>query len=423
MIKLHFPLSLLLLIPTITWASTFSSKGEIELGFRQLQSDHNKETLDHNFSVKSTLELDHENNFFKSHFRGFSRVDAKNKERNIFNLEELYIQKEIASEEIEYSLTAGNQLFSWSIQEIFHPVDTLHSRNYNSRISSLDKFGETAITIDAYVNEFELKLLFFPLFKSPQYPDSRSRPGLGISIADPVIVKSSVSKDANELLPQFGLKLSNSFQNSELSLFSLYHIDRDSPVIGTRNFQNILGINVPLEIPNTPFFHYALKTGLTYQYNFSHFIYKFEALSTTYLDHPEILTVSGIKTATNNQLYSTGVEKPFSFDSGIDMTVYLEYQRSSQTQGSLLFFQNDIGLASTITLNDIQGTEFTTLLIHDISSNKETLINLGLSRRINDFWKYKINTQIILVKKEGTATGLEIFDKNNEINATITRFF
>jgi hypothetical protein len=93
-----------------------------------------------------------------------------NSEQTFLDLREAYMQFRFRP----FTLTMGNQIFSWGVTDGFSPTDVVNSRRLVSPLSS-EKIGAPAATISWIQGDFDLELLYIPLQRRSILPGEDSR--------------------------------------------------------------------------------------------------------------------------------------------------------------------------------------------------------------------------------------------------------
>ena len=129
-------------------------QGEVGSRYRAFQADDNKDNKDYQFSLETRFQSKYvdENNIY--HFGFFSRIDQNDSTRNIINFDEIYYSRAGIGSEESITFTIGNKIFNWSMMEIFHPVDNINSRNFDSNGDLIERLGQPSLILK---KEFELK--------------------------------------------------------------------------------------------------------------------------------------------------------------------------------------------------------------------------------------------------------------------------
>ena len=70
-------------------------------------------------------------------------------------------------------------------------------------------------------------------------------------------------------------------------------------------------------------------------------------------------------------------------ESDADLTLFAEWDRDGRGRRATNFYENDLFAALRLMLNDVQGTEMTVSVLHDLDRNQRTY-GLDLARRLTD---------------------------------------
>ena len=406
------------------WANAqVEGGGEMAIETRAFEDDDDSTTVDQGLAIFARVHARLEKENFLLAARGFSRVDRKDKDRQILAVEELYAKVRLG----DYDLIGGYQVFNWSATEAFHPVDIINSRNYDSPLENLEKLGEFNFSFVMPLWEGDLSFYYFPLYKKPIYPGVASRLGLNQSLGDPVWVeKNGFTEDSYG--PQGGFRLNQTFGNVDLSLHYIYHLDRHQPLF-------ILDTNNEIR----PYYYAVNQYGGSYTHVLGEYILKAEYayrdfVSQTAFQPVVVLTPFGpVVTALETEQVdhtqvAIGVEKGISFDFGHEGTVVAEamgvFGVDKADRAQLHTFQRDMILAYRHAFNDAYGKEIFFSFIFDLERSHEYLYNAHYTQRLSDAWKIKLGFRVVdAPRKEDAAIGLEHLDGANQIFFNLTRFF
>ena len=66
-----------------------------------------------------------------------------------------------------------------------------------------------------------------------------------------------------------------------------------------------------------------------------------------------------------------------------DLTLFAEWDRDERGRRATNFYENDLFAALRLMLNDVQGTEMTVSVLHDLDK-RQSIYGLELARRLSD---------------------------------------
>lgn len=391
-------------------------KGEITFETQFFDDDGDETTNDQNYSLKVAYEFKAKIDSFQTKVSGFLRQDLRDENRNINYPTDLWLGYEKAA----FIFKFGYQIINWSATEAFHPVDNVNSRNFDSEAQNAEKIGELMSTLKYQYGRGSITLMHMPLFTAPNFAPSSSRLGFAgdqAGLPEAEWVQDGRFQDSREA-NQYGAFLSHTFDNSDLVLSFLRIIDRNRP-----GFTALTATTV------TPIFYEIKQYGITYQHVFGSYLFKLEAayfdLINTELKESNLLLV----TPKDHTEIAPGIEWSTSFAGGSETTFIIEYQRyfdTDETYDDFYLFQNDILIGARYAFNDDIGQEILFNTIFDLAGRNERFYNLDYSRRIGNFWLWKLGLRIIdasLKESGATAVGLEQLRNSDRIFSNLTRYF
>lgn len=427
--KYSLPLFVLLSTPI---QGEVTGQGEIAFESRMFKDDNNEANEDVGYGLFSRVETSYKEGIQNHSFRAFSRVDHKDKGRDLFIIEDLYAGFYLGENE-EYSVSLGYKLFNWTATEAFHPADVINSRNLDSDLERLEKKGELTAQLDFLLDDGTISFYYFPKFEAPIFPSAKSRLGLGVVPDEAEVISDGVVR-TSDWVPQFGARLSQTYEGLDFSLHALYHVDRNRPLIGTKDYF-LLGTTVlpsdstKFTTKPTPYYFKVWQLGGTFQKSIESFLLKFEGAHRVYQGKTPILTFNGLRNPADHTeaVLSTEYTQNWA-DIGHDTTFIAEvtsmFGIDKDERAELAIFQRDILFGLRHVFNDVMGKEIFVSIIHDLERDNERLYNASYSQRLTDQWKYKLGVRVYdAPKKETLAKGLEVFDEDTSVNLTLSRFF
>jgi len=400
--------------------SAFSGQGEVAFEFRQFQSDDKNESIDQGLSMFSRVEVRYENMGMSNVFRFFSRVDQKDNDRSILAIEDAYASYSWGEEE-EWKVLAGFQIFNWSQTEAFHPADVVNSRNLDSELENLEKIGEFTFELERKILDGSLNVFFWPRVEDPRFPGIGSRAGAGIDFEKPVFVDGTDKTNNSRYQNQYGLRLTQTFGDSDFSFHYLNHFDRNQFQLGLDSNGNV-----------APHYFRVTQLGGSFLHTWDAFIFKLEAANRSFeadvgavLINPVTFQATQNKPIDHNEV-AFGIEYILPFDSGEELSFFFEGQTilgtSVEERQTISIFQHDLFFGGRFAFNDVMGTELFTSLIYDLERSGEYIFNVNITRRLTDEWKFKSGYRHYQSEKEGTQ-GLEVFNGDSYFFFNLNRFF
>jgi hypothetical protein len=411
-----------------------SSNGEVSLEFRKFYNDDNNQTEDMGLAMLGRLEIRYESEPFLHVFRGFGRVDQKDKDRDVMILEDFYLStKPTFMGNVKF--LAGYKIFNWTATEAFHPADIINSRNYDSDLENLEKQGELVVETEIPLFSGNLSLFYLPKFESPIYPGSRSRLGAGVDINKPMLIIGDKLEKDSAFVGQYGARLFQVLGSADLGLHYVKHVDRNYPIVGTHQYvphPMFPGVVIPTSTDPVPYYFEVTNMGLTLQYVWGSAIHKVEANHKKFenKDFPIFsFTTMGLRTPKDFTEVAYGFEYMKSWMNGHDSVFIFEaagiFGLSKEERQATSVLQRDILIGYRHAFNDVMGKELFISILHDLERDNERLWNLSYTQRLSDYWKIKLGLRIYdaPVKEPGFVQGLETFNKDHYGMVSLTRYF
>ena len=418
-------------------ANDFSSQGQARIELRSFNQDNLNSSQDTNLSLFTRVETNYQSGPYKHVVRGFGRVDSKDNERSILAIEDSYVSW-MLDVDGEYILLAGYKTFNWSSTEVFHIVDSINSRNFDSDFENQEKKGELTVELEVPLQEGSLIFFYFPKFEEPNYPGSESRVGAGYAVDRSVVVDGHDTITNNYITPQFGVRATQTLFDTDISLHYLNHIDRRFSIIGTNNYLNISGTLTPLSSEIVPFYYRSQQIGGTFQQVIFDWIVKFEFANRSF--NPSDSSVLSLKTVqqgsgalkrpADHSEAALGLDYLFHIFKKCELNIYLEvvsiFGATESERAELSTFQRDFMVGFRLSLNDTMGREFNFNIVKDIERENESLFNLSYTQRVTDNLKMFTGLRYIKAPHQKNTfykEGLESFDDDGYYYFHLTRFF
>lgn len=399
--------------PTPESKTEILTDGEVKIESRFFEDDKKTETKDTSLGLFTKLKIKakHGNNWSEN-LRLVARADKYDPTRSVFFFEEGYIQYK--SGNFEYSL--GAQMFNWSATEAFHPADIVNSRNYDSNLENAEKIGEPMLMGTYVGEESKFSLFIMPMFMKPILPQYTNRLSLsgGFPMEKPVFIDKEGAISDDDFALQFGARFEYTFDDSDLTLHFIDHIDRSTPTVKI-TAQGLLPIYLPVQ-----------EMGGTYQLVLNSWVVK---LAGAHRDFKEVTNpIYGKMEVLDHSQMAFGLEYGWSSTSGSDTTLILEGQSiigpDEDQRAAINIFQQDLLFGVRYAFNDVYSKEIFASLIYDIERSSEMLINFNFQRRISNQWKMSTGLRIVDAKpKSAVPVGLELIDGANQIYLDLTRYF
>lgn len=394
---------------------TTELEGQVEyMNFKE-ESEPTK-AVDENISFLGRFKLLHEADSYKVGVGGFFRYDLDDNKRNFILPEDTYFKTDIG----DYGIYVGTKVFNYSSTEMFHPADGINSIVMSGNLSKTEKIGEPVISFDMPLGDGDFSLMYFPSFIPSIFPNEKSRLGFGFKMIDPQWISKDNEVSDDLLVHQWGARVTQSFETTDLSLHFLHHIDRQTPMItvDTITYSKV-----------APLFSESMEIGGTYQQVFeSGLILKSEATYKSFMSDAKLLSIYGVRTFEDHSTVAVSGEYGFSHLSGADSTFIAEAQsvfgvsKSKRTEMGL--FTRDFLLGYRFAFNDIRSNQIFVGGVVDLERSHEYLGVLDYSIRINNFMKFEGGFRYIDAPKKNTVVkGLEMLDRDSNVYFNIIGYY
>lgn len=436
--KEYSPFFLLLLLSSFLSHShaSWQGQGEVALEYRHFEDDDNSKTEDIDISLFTRLDTKYDGDILDMAFRGYGRVSEKEEGRNILRFEDAYFRFPVGPEG-DWSLYGGYKTYNWTATEAFHPADAVNSRNLDSEFENFEKMGELSVELEIPVLRGTFSLFYWPRFEEPHFPGERSRLGSGTQFDRAVVLNSSDVNENAKLVPQYGARFANVWGDADFSLHVIRHIDRNYPLLGDINYTqvNVLGevTTIPSKQTLTPYYFEATQIGGTLAHVWDALITKVEFAWRDFdsIQRPVYnALIKQFLEPKDHQEVAVGFEYLLAHDSGVESYLILEgntfFGLTTEERAAISVFQRDVLLGYRLNLNDDMGREFFFSTILDVERTHERFFQASYSQRLNDAWKMRLALRVFDAKSEAASavpTGLELFNKDNYLQLTLSRFF
>ncbi len=418
------------LFPLMAFAD-FDYRAQVGVRYKAFPDDNKPETKDYQLDLKTKFQSDYEADSLRFHLGFFSRVDQNNSKRNILNFDETYLKKEFRAS----SLSAGNHIFNWSVLEVFHPVDTINAKNFDSNGDLIERLGLPSIV---YHKDFEssfIELIAIVKNIPSIFPDESNRNGALIDFEKTKYVNGDQKIEDEPDMFEFIIRYQHNFESFDFDFHYARKYDTNNPLISSPRTQNNSPTIEQLEI--TPYYLKMHQYGLTLQKNIDAYIVKFEHARYDYDEDSVELFIPPTLSVQNSKedfsLTAFGIERSFTYGNDTEGTVFLEYQTvlgTTQDSARILSpFQRDAAIGYRHNFNDFKGHEIIAFLINDVDHFEERIYSVSHSYRVFQGWKLETGLRIIEAQnpKDGldlsNFEGLRAIANGDSFNIELTRFF
>ena len=472
MISIHGILFLILaaiLLVDLKVHAELNVQGEVSVDFKQFQHNSKKsddddiDTVDQNLaaSLQFNSLYERKSDYFKLSF--YSMKDFKEKDRNLIRIEQGHYSSFLDNKE-SLKVLLGYNIYKWSIMEAFKLANIVNSPDYTSFAKDLKYRGELVLELEKNFDFGDITFYFFPRFESPFYLGKMSRVGPEVSfenhffVSDQKFNELPSGRGRGMVVPQFGFLYKGQVKEVSLTLFSLYHIDRKSPIHGTHQYKRVSTIDdekiddppdlfdeVSLQkeaitltkslrtqedddnegtceicyFPNMShfkdhprsYFIRVFELGTSIEFFYRNTTFKFEGVLKDFEKHDPILGYQegigdivsfgyeALRVRKNYAHLAIGAEKSFTLFNNQETIFFLEFTRifglsSTLERKEAHLFQGDIFLGLRHNFNDLMGKNIDLGFVTDMDSN-EKIVRLSYAQRLSNQWKFKAEASFI----------------------------
>ncbi|MDD0852011.1 hypothetical protein HBN50_02835 [Halobacteriovorax sp. GB3] len=411
----------------ISLSSVASYKGELNLENRYFHKDDNKELsneLGNAVALKFSADYQGKNYFLKGSF--LTRFDLQDEKRRYLYIEDLFVDYDISN---KIKLGAGYRIFNWRMMELFYPSDNVNSRNFDGDLESLEKKGELTFDLNYRKNDHQFSFYYFPLFEKAIFPSYESRLGEGYDLTKYTLVTKDENRKGRKQASQYAIRYSGLIADTDFQLQYLRHIDRNTPVFGFSDYQVVPVLNslAPIDSKDVRSHFYEVnELSTSFTKEIGETLFKFIGVYRDYLSRRDILVLNEnskfeLYRPKDHYTQALGLEKMLSLERGHDVTFFMEWQKVFDRTSNALF-QNDLGVGARYALNDIEGTEFYSFYLFDLSGRDEGILSLKAARRLNEWMRYEISYRYIYAG-ESDSFGLNLFKDDHYFTLNIKSYF
>lgn len=432
-------LIVLLLFPLSSFAfdsENLSYQGEIGIKHRQFESDKDEKTYDFQTSLEVKFQSDYEQGNNKFHLGLFARKDSQDSSRDILEFDEAYYTYSGIGSSESISITVGNNIFNWSKLEIFHPIDSINSRNFDSNGDLTERLGRPSVILR---KEFEASIFdIIFLFGSVDSitPEPTNRNGPKIIINSPRYITDDLEYETSQKQLGAVLRYAHNFDTFDIDLHIARKYDTNNP---------LLTIEVPKNSSPTalehleyiyPYYVPVYQYALAAQTNYDEYILKAEHIKYDFDDLKVLSLTAQSKTQISKMDFSLtafGIERTKTYDNDQEGTFIAEYQTvlgtTIEQARSLSPFQRDMALGYRHNFNDFKGHEIVIFYIHDLDTEDESIFDISHSFRLSSAWKLETSLRVIEASKTedgldiNNYSGLKPIADSDQFNIKLTRFF
>ena len=288
----------------------------------------------------------------RASFIPFARLDDTDNERTHADLREAYWAFEGDTAEL---LVGANKVF-WGVTESVHLVDIINQTDLVEDIDREDKLGQPMVNVAVQQDWGLLDFYVMPYFRERTFPgvEGRFRPPVPVD-GDAAVYESGAGRYHTDL----AVRYSHYFDEVDLGVYYFKGTSREPRLV--------LASDGSRFIPN---YDLIDQVGLDLQYTREAWLWKLESIVRNGFQETFGAAVGGF------EYTFFGVS-----ESGADVGVLAEYQYDNRSMAEpITFADNDIFLATRLTLNDAQDTALLAGVTMDTKTS-ETYLNIEGERR------------------------------------------
>lgn len=426
----------ILFFAIINQAYTMDYQGSFSYGdttfFEQDNDDDNKDrqnTLEFEMKVSGSKDK------ILYQLEGMARTDLLDDGRNITTPLDTYIKYQ--SDKL--SLSAGYHIFNYSVLEVFHPVDTLNSRNLDITGEKIERLGQPSVIFTSYFTNSSLSLILFTEVIDPKMPSEKNRSGPQFDLGNPIYVTGDYEQTTPPVDYQYGARYKVLLEPVELDLqiFKKYATHQPFALVPEQTIINaddivvkpyFFGMTQYSGAMTVPVFEGMFKSEVAY-YDLNNF----EIETLVYQDNYPFFVGEAFKPQDFGQI-ANGWEYTKYYSNDQEGSFYFEHQfvvgLNDQDAKQYSMFQNDFAFAYRHSFNDFNSFEFNTSYIIDLQESSESIFNLGINFRFWESFKFDSALRIINAKKVSTDIadandryGLRPLRMSDNIQFKVTKYF
>jgi len=365
-----------LISTTAANADTFS-RGSVSIESRGYQPDDADDTEDFGVALVTRLEIKYRPGALNLVLRGLARFDAVDSTRNVAALEDAYVGYEAGP----LSLRVGSQILNWTTTEAFHPADIINSRNFDSDLESLEKFGEPMVELRLRILQGGLSLYYMPMRIEPKLLPAESRLSFvpsGVELGDAIWLDRNGSKSEDLFEHQGAVQLNQTIGPADIALHVVDHSDRQQPAFTIDPSSGEL----------RPVYFSVTQFGLTYVHVLGSLLLKLEGAHRR-MREPDPVEAPDVVAYPDHQQVAGGLEYNWTTPGGSDATFIAEGQAviaDRKFRQQLNLFQSDVFFGYRHAFSDEQGREILLGFIVDVEKPYEYLASVRYQQRLSDTW-------------------------------------
>ena len=301
-------------------------------------------------------------------FRGFLRLDQRDKERSHADIREL-LWSHVGE---DWEVKTGIGKVFWGQTESLHLVDIINQTDAIESIDGEDKLGQPMVAFSLYKEWGNFTAFALPYFRERTFAgiDGRLRASIPVDTDHPLFESQDEQKNLD-----WALRWQHSLGDWEVGLSYFDGTSRDPDFVLNLDAQNQPVLQ--------PYYAQIQQLGLDVLTILDAWVLKFEAIQRKSSDADYWAMVGGF------EYTSAGV-----FGSMYDIGWLMEYQYDERAELATSAAQNDLMLGARWALNDFDGTSVLFAVVQDLDYSSVRSGLIEASSRINDNWKWRLDAYL-----------------------------
>ena len=305
----------------------------------------------------------------------FFRYDSADARRTHFDLREAYILLSGALGTGEWELRLGIDRVFWGVVESRHLVDIVNQIDLVEHPDEKTRMGQPMAYVTWSSDWGVLELLGMTYHRARTFPGSKGRLRASLIVNDNRVEYESSN---GKWHPDFAARYSHTLGLMDFGV-SVFDGTAREPTLGLcLDCSGQPGQPGPPAL--YPTYERIRQFGVDAQWTTGSLLLKLEAIRRT--GARNLLS----REEDFNAFVLGGEYSFFSLlGSDADLTLFVEWDRDGRGRNATNFYENDLFAALRIMLNDVQGTEMTASVLHDLDRSQR-IYGLELARRLSDTW-------------------------------------
>ena len=311
----------------------------------------------------------------------FFRYDSADARRTHFDLREAYILLTGALGTGEWELRLGIDRVFWGVVESRHLVDIVNQIDLVEHPDEKTRMGQPMAYVTWSSNWGVLELLGMTYHRARTFPGSSGRLRASLIVDDERVEYEGSS---GKWQPDFAARYSHTLGMMDFGV-SVFDGTAREPTLGLcldcGGQPGPPGQSSPPGPPALfPTYERIRQFGVDAQWTTGSLLLKLEAIRRT--GARNLLS----REEDYNAFVVGGEYSLFTLlGSDADLTLFVEWDRDERGRRATNFYENDLFAALRFMLNDVQGTEVTASVLHDLDRSQR-IYGLELTRRLSDTW-------------------------------------